>query len=180
MAETRSDEMQPAPRKKPGPPKGSGGRPSKYTPEIATEIVQRLSEGEPLRQICRDDHMPEWRTIYDWMARDEELSAAIARARELGQDAIAEDILKELQDEPERILSEGGGRIDSGYVQLLRTRADIKLKLLAKWNPKRYGDRVAVAGDADSPLKVDVDAKGLFDSILQSMELKKKQESLDE
>jgi hypothetical protein len=180
MAETRSEEMEPAPRKKPGPPKGSGGRPSKYTPEIAEEIVQRLSEGEPLRQICRDDHMPEWRSIYNWMAQNEELSAAIAHAREIGQDAIAEDILSEISDEPERILSEGGGRIDSGYVQLIRARADIKLKLLAKWNPKRYGDRVALAGDAENPLKVDVEAKSLFDSILQSMELKKKQESLDE
>lgn len=169
-----------APRKKPGPPKGSGGRPRIYGRELSEEIIQRLSEGEPLRQICRDDHMPEWRTIYMWMERDPALSAAIARARELGQDAIAEDILRELQDEPERILSESGGRIDSGYVQLLRTRADIKLKLLAKWNPKRYGDRVAVAGDADSPLKVDVDSKGLFDSILQSMELAKKKEALDE
>jgi len=180
MAETRSEEMEPAPRKKPGPPKGSGGRPSKYSQAIAEEMVQRLSEGEPLRQICRDAHMPDWRTVYDWMYRNEELSAAIAHARELGQDAIAEDILREIQDEPERILSEGGGRIDSGYVQLIKARADIKLKLLAKWNPKRYGDRVALAGDAENPLKVDVDAKGLFDSILQSMELKKKQESLDE
>ena len=173
MAETR-EQMEPAPRKKPGPPKGSGGRPSKYTKEIAEEIVQRLSEGEPLRQICRDEHMPSWQVIYAWMNRDPELTEAIARARELGQDAIAEDILRERHDEPERILSEGGGRIDSGYVQLLRTRADIKLKLLAKWNPKRYGDRVALAGDADSPVKVDVDAAGLFDQILTAMELKKK------
>lgn len=171
MAETR-EQMEPAPRKKPGPPKGSGGRPSKYTKEIAEEIVQRLSEGEPLRQICRSDNMPEWRTIYDWMARDSELSAAIARARELGQDAIAEDILRELQDEPERILSEGGGRIDSGYVQLLRTRADIKLKLLAKWNPKRYGDRVALAGDAEAPVVVQTQTAEEVREMLKLVEMK--------
>lgn len=171
MAETR-EQMEPAPRKKPGPPKGSGGHPSKYTKEIAEEIVQRLSEGEPLRQICRSDNMPEWRTIYDWMARDSELSAAIARARELGQDAIAEDILRELQDEPERILSEGGGRIDSGYVQLLRTRADIKLKLLAKWNPKRYGDRVALAGDAEAPVVVQTQTADEVREMLKLLEMK--------
>jgi len=146
--------MEKPPRKKPGPPKGTGGRPSKYTPELATEITQRLSEGEPLRQICRDDHMPEWRTIYDWMYRNEELSTAIAKARELGQEAIAEDILNEINADPERILSEGGGRIDAGYVQLIRARADIKLKLLAKWNPKRYGDRIALAGDSEAPVVV--------------------------
>ena len=46
------------PRKKPGPPKGSGGRPAKYGKELAEEIIQRLSEGERLRQICHDQHMP--------------------------------------------------------------------------------------------------------------------------
>lgn len=147
------------------------GRPSKYTPEIAREIVERLSEGEPLRKICRSDGMPEWRTIYDWMYRDQELSAAIARARELGQDAIAEDILAELNDEPERILSEGGGRIDSGYVQLLRARAEIKLKLLAKWNPKRYGDRVTHEG-GDEPIKVESKTTEELAAVLKHLELR--------
>lgn len=160
------------PRKKPGPPKGSGGRPAKYGRELAEEIIQRLSEGEPLRQICRDQHMPEWRTIYHWMERDPELTAAIARARELGQDAIAEDILREIQDEPERILSEGGGRIDSGYVQLIRARADIKLKLLAKWNPKKYGDRTTLAGDAENPVVVQSDTTEELKEILKNIELK--------
>lgn len=160
------------PRKKPGPPKGSGGRPAKYGRELAEEIIQRLSEGEPLRQICRDQHMPEWRTIYHWMERDSELTAAIARARELGQDAIAEDILREIQDEPERILSEGGGRIDSGYVQLIRARADIKLKLLAKWNPKKYGDRTTLAGDAENPVVVQSDTTEELKEILKNIELK--------
>ena len=181
MVETREE---PAPRKKPGPPKGSGGRPSKYKRELAEEIIQRLSEGEPLRQICRDNHMPEWRTIYDWMYRDPELSAAIARAREIGYDKMAEEVLQ-IADTPMmgqvQTIDEKGSTIRTedmlGHRKL---QIETRLKLLAKWNPKKYGERVALAGDADSPLKVDVDAKGLFDSILQSMELKKKQESLDE
>lgn len=157
------------------PPKPKMGRPSKYSPELAAEICQRLSEGEPLRQICRDDHMPAWQKIYEWMQKDLELSGAIARAREVGQDAIAEQIWIDMQLEPERILSEGGGRIDSGYVQLIKARADIGLKLLAKWNPKRYGDRVELAGDKENPLHINaqVETKSLFSSILQNLELKK-------
>ena len=156
-------------------PKPKIGRPSKYTPELADEICQRLSNGEPLRQICRDDHMPAWQKIYEWMAKDEKLSGFIARAREVGQDAIAEDIFSEMMQEPERILSEGGGRIDAGYVQLIKARADIKLKLLAKWNPKRYGDRVQVAGSKDEPMEVNarIDATSLFEGLMQNLELKK-------
>lgn len=152
------------------------GRPSKYTPEIARQMCEMLADGIPLREICRKEGFPEWRTVYDWMYRDDALgaagaglSAAIARAREVGQDAIAEQIWLDMNQEPERILSEGGGRVDSGYVQWQKAKAEIGLKLLAKWNPKRYGDRVALAGDAENPLQVNVNTE-VFDTILQNIE----------
>lgn len=151
------------------------GRPSKYTPELAEEICERLSNGEPLRQICRDDHMPSWVAVYQWMDKSEELSLAIAHAREAGQDAMAERAFAEMYDEPERILSESGGRIDPGYVQLVKARAEITLKMLAKWNPKRYGDRIAVAGDAESPLRVEAEVKAdkLLEALITNAELRK-------
>lgn len=158
------------------PQKKKTGRPSKYTPEIAQRMCEMLAEGVPLREICRQDGFPEWRTVYDWMYRDEALSAAIARAREVGQDAIAEQIWLDMNQEPERILSEGGGRIDSGYVQWQKAKAEIGLKLLAKWNPKRYGDRMQLAGDAENPLKVEADVK-IFDALIENLEAKRQTKS---
>jgi len=151
------------------------GRPSKYTPELAAEICERLSNGEPLRQICRDDHMPAWSAVYSWMDKDQTLSEAIARAREAGQDAMAERAYAEMYEEPERILSEGGSRIDSGYVQLVKARAEITLKMLAKWNPKRYGDRVQLAGDATSPIKIEAETQAdkMMAALLQNLELRR-------
>jgi hypothetical protein len=103
------------------------------------------------------------------------LSIAIARAREIGQDAIAEQIWLDMIAEPERILSEGGGRVDSGYVQWQKAKAEIGLKLLAKWNPKRYGDKVTMAGDAENPVKVEVEsqAEQMMAALLQNIELKR-------
>lgn len=115
------------------------GNQSTYSPEKATTIIELLGDGIPLREICRMDGMPAWRTVYDWMVKDDSLSAAIARARELGQDAIAEDTLQIVDSEPER---GPDGKIDSAWVQLQKVRVEQRLKLLAKWNPKRYGDRV--------------------------------------
>lgn len=158
------------------------GRPSKYDPEIARQMCEQLSDGVPLRQICRQEGFPAWQTVYDWMYRDDALgdkgvglSRAIAKAREVGQEAIAEQIWLDMNQEPERILSEGGGRVDSGYVQWQKAKAEIGLKLLAKWNPKRYGDRVALAGDADSPIRVEaeVQAEALLGALLKNTELKK-------
>ena len=151
------------------PQKKKTGRPYKYDPVIAARMCELLSEGVPLQEICRMDGFPAWRTVSDWMYRDEVLSASIARAREVGQDAMAERAYVEMYQEPERILSEGGGKIDPGYVQLVKARAEITLKLLAKWNPKRYGDRVALAGDAESPLKIEADLT-VFDTVLKGLE----------
>lgn len=164
------------------------GRPSKYTPEIAQQMCELLSEGVPLREICRREGFPVWRTVYDWMYRDDQavasgggvgLSSAIARARETGQDAMAERAYMEMYDEPERIMSEGGNKIDPGYVQLVKARAEITLKLLAKWNPKRYGDRTTLAGDAEAPIKIEAEsqAEKMLAALLKNVELSRQIES---
>ena len=106
------------------------------------------------------------------MGKDEELSIAIAHAREVGQDAIAEEIYLEAVAQPERILSQNGDRIDPGYVALVKARADIKLKLLAKWNPKRYGDRVQVAGDPNAPLKTEI-SFDTFATVIETLEARR-------
>lgn len=118
------------------------GRPSTFTQEALEEICSRLSDGEPLRQICRDEHMPAWQTVYLWRRTHKEVAERIALAREIGFDAIAERTHEILEQPPERIASEHGSRVDPGYVQWVKARADHHLKLLAKWDPKRYGDRI--------------------------------------
>ena len=164
------------------------GRPSKYTPEIAQEIVERLSNAEPLRQICRDEGMPAWQTIYDWMYRDDALGAegvglskAIARAREIGYDKLAEECL-ELADTPalfekvvETVDPTGKTHVAvtrSDDVNARRLQVETRLKLLAKWNPKKYGDRLTHAGDAENPVSVQADL-AFFDAILKNMEAKR-------
>lgn len=167
------------------PQKKKTGRPSKYTPEIAQEMCKMLADGIPLREICRQEGFPAWRTVYDWMYQDDALgeegvglSAAIARAREVGQDAIAEQIWIEINQEPERILTEGGGRVDPGYVQWQRAKAEIGLKLLAKWNPKRYGDKVSLGGDPGNPIQTQIDVS-LFDTLITTLE-SRRQEKINE
>jgi len=150
------------------------GRPSKYTPELAKEICERLSDGEPLRQICRDEHMPAWQKIYEWMVRDEALSGAIARAREQGYDAIAEDLLAiadtPLMGETETSSANGLTITRQDMLGHRKLQIETRLKLLAKWNPKKYGDRQILAGDKDSPLEVKADL-AVFETMLQTVEL---------
>jgi hypothetical protein len=121
------------------------GRISTYTQELADEIVARLSEGEPLRAICRDEHMPAWRTFYAWLAADTEFAARIARARELGHDALAEQCIDIADDERfDWLLTKKGVITNESAIGRAKLQVYTRMQLLAKWNPKRYGDKQQV------------------------------------
>ena len=66
-------------------------------------------------------------------------------AREAGFDEIAEDILA-IADDGSRdyVPGERGVVVDHDHIQRSKLRAEMRLKLLAKWDPRRYGDRSAV------------------------------------
>ncbi len=137
------------------------GRPSSYTQEVAAEIVDRLSKGEPLAAICRDDHMPTDRTVRNWQAADDAFASAIAGAREVGFDQIAAECLR-IADTPligEERTTKDDGKVEVREGDMLghrKLQIETRLKLLAKWDPKRYGDKVALTGGGpgDEPLSV--------------------------
>lgn len=109
---------------------------------IAT-VVAGLRKGTPLTVICSAEGMPNDDTVRDWANADAEIERAIARAREVGFDAIALDGMKIVDDVDEDPASR-------------RVRSEYRLKLLAKWDPKRYGDKTLVGSDPDNPLPAGV------------------------
>lgn len=129
------------------PAKLPRGRPTSYTEALAKEVCERLSKGEPLAWICRDDHMPAVRTISDWKKAHDAFSADFARARDEGFDAIAASCLEIADDKSgdTRLVGEDDREVcNTEFVQRAKLRIETRLKLLAKWDPKRYGDRVAL------------------------------------
>lgn len=130
------------------PPTRPRGRPSTRTQAIDDEIIERLSCGETLRSICRDAHMPAWQTVYLWKRTDEDFAERFARARDDGHDAIAEQAL-EIADTPvtgERVEEDDKGVkvVREDMLGHRKLQVETRLKLLAKWNPTKYGDRQQV------------------------------------
>lgn len=111
---------------------------------IVDEICKRLAQGEPLAQICRDLHMPGVTTVWEWCRDDKRISESIAQARAIGFDVIADDCLT-IADTPmegvEITTSEDGVTEKRGdMLGHRKLQIETRLKLLAKWDPKRYGD----------------------------------------
>lgn len=113
------------------------------TPELETAFVEGIGDGIPLRQLCRI-HGVGKSTVYVWMEEDADFAGRIAQARVKGFDAIAEEALEIADDGTNDWVKRGdkGAAYDAEHVQRSKLRVETRLKLLAKWDPKRYGDRI--------------------------------------
>lgn len=117
-------------------PKGPG-RPTDFSEEMATAVCEWLSSGETLADFCRQEGTPAVRTVSDWTQAHAQFSADFARARKDGFDAIAARARRTARgDDPDK------GGDSTGDVQRDKLIIDTDMKLLAKWDHKRYGDRI--------------------------------------
>lgn len=65
------------------------GRPVIHDPSAhMAEIVTRLMTGESLQMITADPAMPSLRTVNRWMAKDDDFTDAVRRARQIGVHAL--------------------------------------------------------------------------------------------
>lgn len=124
-----------------------GRPPEKPDPVIVEEILEALRNGMTLRAYCRQPGKPHWNTVYNWVEKDEEFAGRFAQARSQGLDAIAQDTLDIIDTFPVEALSGDGKRLDSAHVTWLRNRVEQRMKLLAVWDPKRFGAKVDMTSD---------------------------------
>lgn len=144
-----------------------GQKPNERIEEIKFLAVDWVSEGQTLADFCRLPGIPNASTIYDWMLKDKDFQERFARARACGYDVIAQDCLR-IADTPnemyeESITDESGST--GAKISTKRTRRDAfnhrklqidtRLKLLSKWDPKRYGDvlKTQLSGVDDGPIE---------------------------
>lgn len=136
-----------------------GGRPSKYTEQVADEICNRLSLGESLIKICKDEHMPHRDSVRQWLIDRPEFSAKYARAREDQQDFYQEEILEIADDGrndwmTKNFAGEETLVVNNEAVQRSRLRVDTRKWIMSKLSPKKYGDKIQqeISGKDGEPL----------------------------
>lgn len=70
------------------------GRGTKYQPDIAAEILDRISCGESMSKILRDEHMPAQATVHRWRRLYPSFQKALAQARILQGESAANMVLE--------------------------------------------------------------------------------------
>jgi hypothetical protein len=145
------------------------GAHSSYTAEMADAIVEWIAQGKTLREFCRQPNTPCWSTVYNWREEHPDFDTRFARAREMGGDAIGEETLSiadtPVEGETTTIEGDGDGDGDGDGKKVTTRREDMlghrklqvetRLKLLAKWFPKKYGESatLALTGPNGGPLQ---------------------------
>jgi hypothetical protein len=126
-----------------------------YSKEIAVAICEQLAEGKSLRKICAQEGYPHESTVRMWVRDDYEgFSTQYARAREIGYELLADEIL-EISDDSSgdvRITEDGREILDSERVARSRLRVDSRKWMLSKMLPKIYGEKLELASDPKNPL----------------------------
>lgn len=131
-------------------------RPSSYKQETANEICERLTQGESLRAICRDDHMPDCVTVFRWLRTNDEFRSQYARAREEQAENMAGEILAIADDsrgDTEIRMDAKGNEYeapDHEWMARAKLRVDTRKWLMSKLAPKKYGDRVDITTGNES------------------------------
>lgn len=124
------------------------GRPSLKTEELCAEICTRLSTGETLRSVCKSNHMPDVSSVMRWLLQDARFHADYARARSIGYDVMAEQVL-DISDTPMMgVKTEesqfGTKTITADMTEHRKLMIDTRKWLLAKLRPDKYGDSAGI------------------------------------
>lgn len=132
--------------------KNKGGRPPEYTQKIADEVCNRISQGESLRNIVKDKHLPSASTICRWLLDEskKEFWEQYEKARNIQAELMFEELLDIADDGTndfmEREYKDGGTYITKNdeAIGRSRLRVDTRKWYLSKVLPKKFGEKVDV------------------------------------
>lgn len=117
--------------------KNKGGRPTKFSKELAFDICEGIVEGKSLRIILSQEGMPSIATVFRWLDENEWFRDNYTRAKDNQADTNAEDI-------QELVADVRSGKIDP---QSARVAGDLLKWSSSKLKPKKYGDKLDLTSD---------------------------------
>jgi hypothetical protein len=130
-----------------------------HTAATRSKVLERLALGESLKGICADDDMPDRATVWRWIDSDADFKARYDEARQRGLDALADELIliadSPLMGETTTTKADGGVEVTrKDMLEHRRLQIDARKWTLSKLAPKKYGDKLALGGDAENPLQV--------------------------
>lgn len=149
------------------PPGRTGRKPkAEFSDELVARVCERIAGGESLLSICKDPDMPTRRAWFFWLPKNPEMRDAYEAAMKARSELYAEEIVAIADEPPElaEIRNKQGEvvdfKVDGAFEMWRRTRIDSRKWIAARLMPVKYGDSLALKGDAEHPLVIVKDYTG--------------------
>ncbi len=102
-----------------------------YSADLADKMLELISAGKSVAEICRQDGMPDQTSFYRWLSKDlDNLCQKYAHAREHQSEVYAQEMID---------MARNCG-LTAGEVNKARLVIDTMKWCAAKLKPKKYGD----------------------------------------
>lgn len=136
-----------------------GGRPTKYTDELAKEICQTISTNScSIKKMCRDrDHWPEAPTIFSWILKSAEFCEMYSRAKEAQVEAHVDAIMEIADDasDDEDTDKAGNRRINREFVERSKLKIQARTWQAECLKPTKWGKKTLISGADGQALKIE-------------------------
>jgi hypothetical protein len=184
MAEKKATPKKAAKPTPPAKKRAPAKRPAKPTKPksderevIAAAVLRFMGQGLSCYKACKAAGVVN-STFLSWVDADKALADRYARAREDLIEHIASETI-EIADED--VPTTRIGSYDSAAVQKQRLKVETRKWLLARLAPKKYGDRLALAGD-ETPIEVKsaLDVSSLSTDVLAAIMAAKDKQGADD
>lgn len=118
------------------------------TQQVFNTICERLAEGRSLRSICRDEDIPvRESSVREALLRSPERASQYAKARDIGVDAMVDEMLDICHDGSNDWMMVERKRgmeivLDKEHVMRSKLRKEAIQWYVSKLAPKKYSDRI--------------------------------------
>lgn len=151
------------------------GRPTIYSEDLTETICERIALGSTLREICRDEAMPDRVTIYRWLERYDSFRNRYARACEFRAENWADELIEISDDGSNDWMAKldregrptGFYALNKEAVMRSKLRVETRQWMMERAAPKKYGAKVLP--DSDDASTVARAIKSALDEIDQTV-----------
>jgi hypothetical protein len=124
----------------------SRGQPTKFTPDKAKEIFDRIADGEAARAVAGSVGLTN-SAFWVWIDSKPDYQEQYAISKQRAMEKMADEILSISDDSTgdEKFITDSNGKVipvcNTEFVQRSKLRVDTRKWLMSKLAPKKYGER---------------------------------------
>jgi hypothetical protein len=129
----------------------------RYTDQLASEICERISSGELLTVICRDDHMPAMRRCQQWLKDGLEFQTLFNMSIQDRLFVFEEQVVEiadDMRHDFKTVIKNGKEKrvADPDMVARAKLRIEVRFRHLKAGRPQRWGDVSTLITKSDDPM----------------------------